>query len=73
MRYTGCTGHIFFEQDSNDRGPSVFDIYNFIESSNEWKLKVIGQWAPGSIQIWNYQDDIIWNDGTTTPPTDEYI
>lgn len=77
-KFTGCTGRVFFEQGTNDRGPSTMAIQNLIDEMNElgdmeWNIKDIGVWAPGAVKTWTWYTDIIWNDGTIEVPPDTLI
>ncbi|CAG9330730.1 unnamed protein product [Blepharisma stoltei] len=71
LRFTGATGLVKIEQNTNDRAVMDHSIYNCKEiSENNWEIKIVGVYSPTGSQVFSYTDNIIWPDGTPITPPD---
>lgn len=72
QRFTGCSGYLSFERDTNDRNFPAFQLYQ-----TEYKNGSINQilWAkynPLDIQAVELYRDFFWGDGSSSIPTDTF-
>ena len=73
-RFTGCSGQISFDQTSNDRTISGFDVsqFRFNEATDAYESKTLGTYNPLASVLFQFEDAqaIVWPDGTTNVPSD---
>ncbi|CAG9316059.1 unnamed protein product [Blepharisma stoltei] len=71
IRFTGATGLVKIEQNTNDRATMDHSIYNCQEiSPDSWEIKIVGVYSPTGSQVFTYYESIIWPDGTINTPPD---
>jgi hypothetical protein len=64
---------IRMEKDTNNREFMPYQIQNFQydAETDDWMIMTVGSYNPYAAAIWQwYGQGILFNDGTTTPPSD---
>ena len=70
-RFHGCTGLVTIDTSSNDRSPMMYDIMNArVYTNGSASIVTVGTFNPAGLVLFNFSQDIIWPDNSTTVPTD---
>ena len=68
-RFTGCSGLVAFEGESNDRSFTEYVVSNFRGSSSAPELVQAGYYTPTKVQLFTFDTPIVWPGGSTEVPS----
>jgi len=73
-RFTGCTGVVYVDPDSNDRSQMDFLVQNlqYFQENDTWKLVPTLRYSPTSVTMVTRLNEFQWPDGSSHTPTDTY-
>lgn len=73
-RFTGCTGVVYIDPDSNDRSQMDFLVQNlqYYAENDTWRLVPVLRYSPTSLTMITRLNDFQWPDGSSHTPTDTF-
>ena len=74
-RFTGCTGVVYIDPDSNDRSQMDFLVQNlqYYAENDTWRLVPALRYSPTSLTMVTRLNDFQWPDGSSITPTDTFV
>ena len=70
-KFVGCSGVVTFSLTTNDRTEMSYGIFNaYPNASSDLQVTQIGVYNPTSVEMFSFDREIVWCDGTANAPTD---